>query len=101
MTTKVTLVNRPRCAKPRPIYYKTECFDCELITSVRWEQKYMGIMPAYSRPKAQLICPFCQGTHIKTLEIHELEYQRINQQWELVTAAEATDNIDWQSWIVD
>lgn len=93
-------MNRPKYAKPRPIYYKTECFDCELITSVRWEQKYIGNISTHSRPKEQPICPFCQGTQIKTVEIHEPEYQRINQQWELVTIAENTET-DWQSWIID
>jgi len=67
------MIYRPRRAKQTPNYYKTECLDCELIISVKWERAYVGIMPIRSHSE-QNICAFCGGTHVVTLKINEKEY---------------------------
>ncbi|MDM8561527.1 hypothetical protein [Candidatus Parabeggiatoa sp. HSG14] len=91
---------KPRRAKQQPIYYKTECIDCNLIFSVRWEQKYVGILPTYTlchKPKE--VCPFCKGNHTNTLKINEKEYISINEQWDLVVVAETDSHkMDDDSW---
>ena len=96
--------------KRLPTYYKTECLDCELILSVRWERMYFGALPTFQRetqqknvssqkvwvnlPKPvrffqqnleniQKNCPFCQGIRIKMAKINEEEYLRINEQWDI------------------
>jgi hypothetical protein len=99
---KMIPAKRPKCAKPRPTYYKTECLECELITSVREEQQYFGLMPISPHSQVQSICPFCNQTPVTTFEINEHEYHRIHQQWDMVTAAENDKSMDdWQSWMVD
>ena len=99
---KMIPTKRPKRTKPRPIYSKTECLKCELITSVKQEQRYFGMMPNSSRSQIQSICPFCNETPVITFEINEYEYHHINQQWDMVTAAEEDKSLDdWQSWMVD
>jgi hypothetical protein len=76
-------------AKQRPIYYKTECMDCDVIINVKWERKYVGILPTLSScpiPK-QEICPFCESSHLNTLKINEQQYIEINKQWDFISTA--------------
>jgi len=82
------MISRPRRAKPPLYYYKTECLDCELIISVKWERAYLGIMPIPNHNK-QNICAFCGGTHISTLKINEKEYTDINEHWDLADSADS------------
>ncbi len=70
--------------KRLPTYYKTECLDCELILSVRWERMYFGALPTFQRETQQKNCPFCQGIRIKMAKINEEEYLRINEQWDMI-----------------
>jgi hypothetical protein len=71
--------------KRLPTYYKTECLDCEIIMSVRWERTYLGALPTtFQHPTQQKNCPFCQGIRIKIAKINEQEYLRINQQWDMI-----------------
>jgi len=70
--------------KRLPIYYKTECLDCELILSVRWERMYFGALPTFQRKNQQKKCPFCQGIRIKMAKINEEEYLKINEQWDMI-----------------
>ncbi len=84
-------LNRRRHAKQRPTYYKTECLDCELIISVKWEQAYVGAFPTrHTKPKD--ICPFCGEKRIKTFNIREQEYLKIIQHWDMMTVAEMDDD---------
>jgi hypothetical protein len=98
----VTPRSRYRPIKQRPAYYKTECIDCDIIISVKWEWKYVGTLPTRRRPQKKTACPFCDGTHIKTIRINEPEYIEINQQWDIVDLADSEpDNPnDCDSWIV-
>jgi hypothetical protein len=100
------MISKPRLrrAKQRPTYYKTECLDCELIISVKWERAYIGTMPTRSHSKLKKnICAFCGGTQIRSLKINEKEYIDINKQWDMVDYAEkGDDNLNnWSSWIQD
>jgi len=96
----LTPIRKHRRTKQRPVYYQTECVDCEIIISVKWEWKYLGTLPTRYRP--QKACPFCDGTQIKTVRINEKEYIKINQQWDIIDLADSDqDNPnDWESWIV-
>jgi hypothetical protein len=95
------MIYPPRRAKQPTNYYKTECLDCELIISVKWERAYIGIMPTHSHTK-QNICTFCNGTHIRTLKINEKEYIDINKHWDLADSADKENEElnDWSSWIL-
>ncbi|HDN26693.1 MAG TPA: hypothetical protein ENG03_06285 [Thioploca sp.] len=97
-----TPIRRHKRSKPRPIYYKTECLDCDLILGVRLEREYVGALPTRRRTPQQKSCPFCEGTRTSTLKINEKEYIEINQQWDIVDLSETGDeNLnDWSSWIV-
>ncbi|RKZ81401.1 MAG: hypothetical protein DRR19_22325 [Candidatus Parabeggiatoa sp. nov. 1] len=95
-------IHKPRCAKQRPTYYKTECLDCELIIRVRWERAYVGALPTRHRTFKKEVCPFCEGSHIKMFKINEQQYIEINQKWDIVTSVEKDEkNLDDDSsWIV-
>jgi len=91
----------PRHKKRRhPTYYKTICQNCDLILSVRWKLAYAGVLPTRIYRTRQNVCPFCQGTLIKTTKINQSEYIAINQQWDMVDLTEIKDNHlgDWTSW---
>jgi len=103
-TTEVSLtpVRQHRRSKPHKIYYKTECLDCEIILSVKWEQAYIGPMPIPQPCHSLITCSFCGSKQLKTLKIMEKEYLMINQQWDMVDALaerEMEHESDWRSWI--
>lgn len=81
---------KPRIAKQRPTYYKTECLNCDLILAVKWELAYFGTLPTHSGTKPN-ICVYCGSTNIKTLNINEKEYIDINQKWDMVDSVETDD----------
>jgi hypothetical protein len=76
-------------ALQRPIYYKTECLDCELIISVKWERKYTGIFRTYQHKREKQSCPFCNGTHISSAQIRYQDYLDINTHWDMFDVTEA------------
>jgi hypothetical protein len=79
----------PRHLHKKPNYYKTECLSCDLIIGVRWERDYISYLPncKRQRPKQPEICPFCEGTHLKTFPINENEYVEINQKWDFIVSS--------------
>lgn len=95
----LTPIRRHRRTKQHPIYYQTECLDCDRIISVRWEQEYLGTLPTNTRPKHSKLCPLCNGTQIKTTQISEKEYLQINQNWDIMESTEKKndDMADWLS----
>lgn len=98
----LTPVRQHRRSKPHPIYYKTECLECEVILSTKWEQAYVGPMPMPQPRSLVQTCPFCSSEQIKTVKIVEKEYLMINQQWDTVDALaekEMENASDWRSWI--
>lgn len=94
-------IRRHKRTSHRVNYYQTECLNCELILSVRWEREYVGIRSKSSPIKTKLkICPFCESSHIKISQITESEYKKINQQWSMVDNVEKPrDDDDWLSWL--
>jgi hypothetical protein len=96
-------IRRHKKIRQRVNYYQTECLDCELVLSIRWEREYTGILPSklfQIRTKLK-ICPFCESSHIKVSPITESEYRNISQQWSAVDKAEKPQNDldDWLSWL--
>ncbi len=71
-------------ALSRPIYYKTECLDCELIISVKWERKYTGLLRKRQHKPETKSCPFCKSTHIISAKIRYQDYLEINKHWDLL-----------------
>jgi hypothetical protein len=103
---KLSLIpfRRHKKHRQRINYYQTECLDCEVILSIRWEREYaVGILPLKS-PHVSMkltICPFCESSHIKVSRISEREYRNISQQWSVVENIEKPhdDLNDWLSWL--
>ncbi|MCK5716073.1 MAG: hypothetical protein KAH77_01185 [Thiomargarita sp.] len=81
------LKHRHRHAKQRQIYYKSECLACDFIISIQWERPYIGVLPIY-RDTQKNICPKCQGSHIKRVEIRKQEYLDIGRHWDLLNIAD-------------
>jgi hypothetical protein len=104
-STKLSLIpiRRHKKIRQRVNYYQTECLDCELILSIRWEREYIGILPLkLPQIKTKLkVCPFCESSHIKISPISESEYRNISQQWSVVDSVEKLrdDLDDWLSWL--
>ncbi|BAP57697.1 hypothetical protein THII_3400 [Thioploca ingrica] len=95
-------IRKHKRTSQRVNYYQTECLDCELILSVRWEREYIGILSKSSPIKTRLTtCPFCESSHLKISQITESEYKKINQQWSMMNNAERPrdDMDDWLSWL--
>ena len=80
---------RGKCAKPRPIYYRTECLDCELIISVKWEYKYTGALRTRRDKREKKPCPFCNGTNIISAQIRYQDYLDINTHWDIFDLTES------------
>jgi hypothetical protein len=95
-------IRKHRRCQQHPTYYKTECTDCDLIISIKWEWKYVGTLPTRRRPNKKKTCPFCDGTRLKIIRINEKDYTEINQQWDLADLSDSSqDNVnDWNSWFV-
>jgi len=73
------------------VYTKTECSDCDLILSVQWQQKYVGMFsPRTYAYKTS--CPFCKTTNVNTYKINEIEFNQINEMWDLTDSAKEDDN---------
>lgn len=68
---------------PRPIYYQTECLDCELIISVKWERKYTGVLRTRRYKREKKPCPFCNGTNIIDTKIRYQDYLDVNKHWDI------------------
>ena len=96
-------IRRQKRTSQRVNYYQTECLDCELILSIRWEREYVGNQPPKSlQIKTKLkICPFCESSHLKISPISESEYRNISQQWSVVDNVKKPhgDLDDWLSWL--
>ena len=78
---------RGKCAKPRPIYYKTECLDCKLIISIKWERQYIGAFRTH-RYKQKKPCPFCKGANIISAKIRYKDYLEIKRHWDIFDITE-------------
>ncbi len=72
----------------RPIYYKTECQDCELIISIKWERKYTGALPIRRYKRKKKPCPFCKGSNIISAKIRYQDYLNIETHWDIFDIAE-------------
>ena len=94
-------IRKHRRSKPHSNYYQTECVHCNLIISVKWEQKYIGTLPTHARIKPQPRCPFCNGTQLHTIKINKKQYIDINRNWDIVDSTQKKDEemADWLSWI--
>lgn len=98
-------IRKHKKIRQRINYYQTECLDCEVILSIRWEREYSGsILPPklpQLKTKLKKICQFCESSHIKVSSISENEYRNISQQWSVVDNVEKPrDELDdWWSWL--
>ncbi len=74
----LTSIRRHRRTIQRITYYKTECLDCEVVISVRWEKEYLSALSTPPRLKIKhQTCPFCDGNHLEIVPINENEYRNI------------------------
>jgi hypothetical protein len=71
------------------IYYKTECLDCELIISIKWECEYTGLFKTRQHKPEKRSCPFCNGTHTISARIKYKNYLEINKHWDIFDLMEA------------
>jgi len=81
-------VFRGKYAKPRPIYYQTECLNCELIIGVKWEHKYTGVLRTRQHKREKKFCPFCKDTNIISAQIRYQDYLEINKHWDMFDITE-------------